>query len=96
MGWKNWSYWLKGGIISGIFGLIVGLLALFLRDIFNNSFLQVLNLPSFAISFALCYENLVCSNIIYVISSFIVLFLLGALIGYTYGKIKNRKSGVEK
>ncbi len=96
MGWKNWSYWLRGGVIGGVIGLIVGLLVLFLRDIFNNSFLQVLNLPSFVIAFALCYENLFCSNIIYVISSFIVFFILGAIIGFIYGKIKNRKQKVEK
>jgi len=90
MGWKYLPYWLKCGIAIGTIGLIIGILALLLRDIFNNSFLQVLNFPSFVIALGMCYEKIFCYNSIYIIISFFCFFIIGVIIGLIYRKIKSK------
>jgi uncharacterized BrkB/YihY/UPF0761 family membrane protein len=69
MGWKNLSYWLKGGV----FGLILGLLVVL--------FGQLTSSPADARVLTL-----------YLTWAFIPgLLFICALIGWIYGKIKNRK-----
>lgn len=99
MGWKDWSYWLKGGVIA----LIIQIL-FFLIDSLNGSFLDTrISLPliiiwilmgSLNLSFG-CYNKGVitlsnCTS--YIIVSFILnlllYFLVGALIGWIIGKVR--------
>jgi len=94
MGWKKWSYWLKGGII----GIIVFIILLVLSAIF----------PSYGLGNIFQWIIVFIGSIIMVparslfsfklgppITNFyvpmIVLFILGAIIGWIYGKIKQGK-----
>lgn len=97
MAWKDWSYWVKGGIIFTLLSLIGFLLrGYLLKDILTNSAFDTI----FVIIYLPIY--LLKNNVLYyyepgLFSSFLVLsliytFFVGALIGWLYGKIKNRNA----
>jgi len=71
MGWKNWSYWLRGGVVV----LFVYILVI---DIYTMDFMGW--------TFDFWLNTLL---------GLILSFGFGALIGFIYGKIKNRKKGEE-
>jgi len=76
MGWKDWPYWLRGGIISGIiFDLVVLIL---LWSISNSGEGGGIPLFSTAVLFGL-------------IVGFGLGFIIGAIIGWIVGKIKSKK-----
>jgi len=88
MGWKDWPYWLKGGIIGTVLAtliiLIVGFIALSIcyencPPFIKNS-LFIFILPSYFLPGVIADVAIIIWN-----------FLIGALIGFIYGKIKSRK-----
>ncbi len=115
MGWKDWSYWLRGGVIGGVLGIILsvsvfltpGNIGFFLRNIlivnFNLFFIvEKLIYNTLVISSYLIFSKLKLTGILYIMIFIRYIFLiiefvlLGALIGFLYGKIKSRKQGVEE
>jgi hypothetical protein len=116
MNWKNWPYWLKGGIIGSLTYLIIIVPSLYFTindiGIFDNigfNFYLILSLPSAVIPFfGNCSFNYgfnpskysYCDifgfvtgslPVVALFFSFITYFIIGGIIGYIYGKIKNRK-----
>ena len=85
MGWKEWSYLLRGGLIAGILGLLIWFLS---PLIFEEDFLLV----------PLCYFRSVgeggayCYLLTGHISNFIISFIFGSLIGWIYGKLKEKEN----
>ncbi|MBS3085684.1 hypothetical protein J4225_03285 [Candidatus Pacearchaeota archaeon] len=81
MGWKDWPYWLKGGVIFEIL-LIIGL--------FLIAFIKGEGL---AILFLLIFFGGENPWEMFTFLGFLILyFILGAIIGWIYGKIRNRNS----
>lgn len=110
--WKNWPYWLRGGIIAVIFFIIFFTIIFHALITQKNSigddsiwliktidFLRVIKiiiafpivvifLPSFISDDApTLSQNLMFNTILY-----LYIFILGALVGWIYGKIKKRKN----
>lgn len=98
MEWKNWPYWLKGGIILLIIHSILTLIGfLFLYDSTDpNGDVALIILPNIIIPLiALNWMHLPLifgkwSSIFYFS---IFWFIIGTLIGWIYGKIKSKKRG---
>lgn len=102
MGWKNWSYWLKGGVITFSADFIIVLLIIFTSHksesigwglIFTQIPFSFTLLGFF--SKILCYPVSIntasaCEIPLAIIGGLISWFIIGALIGWIYGKIKNR------
>ena len=110
MGWKKLSYWLRGGIIGGVLAILFSLSSYILPDnlLYNSNFLGVI--ISFMIFIpmvtALFISNLfgcffenggVCYYLnltLGFVSMFVFYFIIGAIIGWLYGKIRNRKNKI--
>ncbi len=96
MGWKNWSYWLRGGVMGGIIFFIL------FGDIFAYSFnfISYAFIPLSFLKKIFVLLGIKMSSIFNIFITFIFMllegFILGSLIGYIYGKIKNRKKGEER
>lgn len=96
MGWKEWSYWLKGGLILSIIALVFrltgGMFELFPS---SNPLEKFLGSASFFFGypFGIPLANLFNTGIVIIdITIFLgIYFIIGAFIGWIYGKIKNRK-----
>jgi len=94
MGWKNWSYWLKGGVIGLVLEIIiVGLLTiqkyLFCKQII--CFYQVFNLAGTVCMN--CNDSADFSvSLILILGITIVSILIGSIIGWIVGKIKSRNN----
>lgn len=76
MAWKNWSYWLKGGIIG-----IILIIVLILVMVFTPLDLK----PSLIATNSDAYQTIAVVPLL-----LIEWFVYGALIGWIYGKIKQR------
>ncbi len=104
MGWKNWSYWLRGGIIGG--GLVIVYLTLirisrYLLASDSDILAEIIVLSHILLEFPIIpiVENfrplgeLLSRN--NVIISFLIIaipwFIIGAIVGFIIGKIKQRK-----
>ena len=92
MGFKNWSSWVKGGVVGGIIGAILWIISFVLESNpvpFRNVFM-FLGSP-------LCYielngEGIGWCWILYGhISNIILFFIIGSLIGFIIGKLKSKK-----
>ena len=97
MGWKDWPYWLKGGIIVSVFALIFRLAgSMFLLFDSSNIFERILSYISFFLGypFGIPLANILNTGITIIDFILFLIFysLIGALIGWIYGKIKSRKS----
>lgn len=83
MNWKNWPYWVKGGIFGTILSIVFEIAITY-------SILSVPKInpsePTRGIVVEIDPENFIN----YIMISLVFLFI-GALIGYVYGKIKQRK-----
>ena len=97
MAWRDWTYWLKGGIIGVILGILVSLAFLF--------GLTILSLPGIILAYILApvdqlllvifagnngYVNETVGYLFITISAVIEFFVIGAIIGLIYGKIKKK------
>ena len=96
MGWKDWPYWLRGGLI-GV--LVLGIFALVLIPFGRTSgffkfpywifpFFIVL-VPTMLFSENL-YKIIFYPNYLFFIIPTLIYFICGAIIGWIYGKIKGR------
>ena len=95
MGWSEWPSWLKGGGI----GSIVGLFILFIEFFFcgNYSLTGLAKVFCGTIAFPLFPTNLLLymssiSTIIFnqIPVTVVIYFILGAIVGWIVGKIRNR------
>ena len=101
MGWKNWSYWLRGGIILGGIPLVLYLLTMAFVFVFPplaqvfSLISSVFYLPYFLIvaGFELNFlsDGGFGFNIWGLILFFVFWFIIGAIIGLIIGKVKKRK-----
>ena len=109
MGWKQWPYWMRGGIIGVVTSVIIGL-TLRLIDLYVVNYLN----PWVAITFidgvivgsfigfvignykgGVSFDN-IPEIIMYGIGSIILWFLLGTLIGLIIGKLKSKNKHYKK
>ncbi len=97
MGWKDWPYWLKGGIIAiGIYAILTLILLPF-GETGGHPSVAAWQIPSFLPAFlfgALLFsftKNTTILNFFIPIEIFIFYFGSGALIGWVAGKIKSKK-----
>mgnify|MGYP001560911697 FL=1 len=92
MGWKDWSYWLKGGIIGLVIAILFIILSLFIptKCIGLTEDGQACTPPKGIESITF---NL--NSLLYALDKILLLILLliviGSIIGFIYGKIKSRK-----
>ena len=88
MGWKNFSYWFKGGII----GLIIGIICAFIRVNISFKLLEYLFLPVQLILWGLFPDGWAQQGT--TIIGFIMFatygLILGVLIGWIVGKVKGK------
>ncbi len=102
MDWRKWPYWLRGGLI----GILIGILIFFLAIIFPNPIFALFELFLFLLIIifgiaGLCdkipflrdeicniEEGFSLTQIIILILSW---FVIGAIIRLIYGKIKSKK-----
>ena len=94
--WKTWPYWLRGGILS-ITPLSAFLLVIFLFPDELMYFLLLLSLPNYWIAYLTnyCIAGESCLSFwVYALLplDLIEIFLIGSLIGWVYGKIKEKSS----
>ena len=95
MSWKTWPYWLKGGL--------TGLLVIIIIAIFDNLILYNIDVSlrnpfhNFIVYKTELIMNLICAlqpcheaGLALFLTLPISYFLYGAIIGFIYGKIKNR------
>ena len=93
MGWKNWPYWLRGGII----GLIIEVLAypVFFLCLSNYDYICLIFLfPSSFIGPLVELTDSIGPQITmstFLIINAIIVIILGIVIGWVIGKIKSRK-----
>ena len=91
MGWRDWSYWLRGGVFGAVLGLVGSTVFLLFSEvpvISNISFFFVL--PAWLL--LLPFERTFSSGVLFILGvafSTIVYFIIGAIIGLIVGKIKS-------
>jgi hypothetical protein len=98
MGWKEWPSWVKGGVIS-IYVTFSLIIIGFLVSIIYPEILKILVIFFIWIHYIIPLEannmgtGFIIMGIILISSpilSLLFFFLIGALIGWIYGKIKNK------
>lgn len=97
--WKNWPYWFKGGItVVSVYILFIILILAIYKPFFdscghmgcNSDWIIILSgFPTIFIP--LQYHFMLGVSVL----AFFQYFLIGALIGYIYGKIKSKKYGTK-
>jgi len=101
MGWKDWSYPVRGGILSIFIVLVIsviyGLIALKQQGLEIMPFViffQIFLIPAFFVSLFLMMSFVELPEILYIligtISSVIVWFFVGYLIGWIVKKIRKK------
>ena len=95
MAWKDWSYWLKGGVILGIIAIVVEVIDLvagkiFCSDPFAGNGASLCLFPTRVIELPIVMMIGIQNNLIILITSIVIWFLIGTIIGWIYGKIKGR------
>jgi len=93
MGWKNWPYWSRGGLVgflivfsSGIF-LIIG--SIYEEYKYSNRFISC--------NFFGFYGYDLCLGLLkWVIMASFIFFIIGAIIGLIIEKLKSKKSNIIK
>jgi len=111
MFWKNWPYWLKGGMRGAMWGLIFAIIFFFMArnggGFMNFGFAAAMIMLAFLPTFL--FFMVFSVNIFDVFNALdrqhaspelilllgliatIIYFIIGAIIGLIYGKIKNKK-----
>ena len=87
MGWKDWSYWLKGGLIGLFLTIVFLIIALPTWTVINWDAVGAGGTYNTILGSKLLGQIIVSSGF----SILLVPILLAALIGYIYGKIKSKK-----
>jgi len=102
MGWKNWPYWLKGGLIGvgiGIILAVIGIIAVIERPLAGEflyfvQLIGIFGLGSFLQTDCVgeaCFGNVFIALILMPIGYLIKGLLVGAITGWVVGKIKAKK-----
>jgi len=107
MGWKDKAYWIRGGIIFGLLDLILIILTIITADKCNIDMIRLQefgndctswNLVLFIASYLpilfikTSSQSLSQALYIFAIPSLIIYFVVGAIVGLIYGKIKSRRN----
>ena len=79
MGWKDWPYWVRGGII----GLILDILVWLLVPSACSDFYRIG--PAYPTNQPFCYWLVVNGKWV---EASIIIFILGVLLGWIYSKTK--------
>jgi hypothetical protein len=87
MGWKNWSYWVKGGVIGLVVLIILVAIEMFYCPEFVKLGYSKQSICSLVRSVGFDFGG--GSTVSWTIF-FVSFLLIGALIGFIYGKIKQR------
>lgn len=93
MGWNDWPYWLKGGVVGEIFLILYAISDILYRILEYGgncpehclAYLDVMCPTSFTLFH--CFRILIINpkgNLIFMV----FFFIIGAIIGYIYGRIK--------
>ena len=92
MGWKEWPYWLKGGITAVSLLVLIVLFDYFAVCNFGSASSEycgwIAMLTAFPVVLLTAFMSYNMSPFSYYILAAVMYFLLGALIGWIYGKIK--------
>ena len=95
MNWKSWPYWVKGAVVGSALGVIIFLLLLFWNayPLWAIGILFFSLVPGFMLagSFAIQDGNPIPNFGVAAFSNIIAYAIIGAFIGYLYGRFKNRK-----
>jgi len=102
MFWKNWPYWVKGGIILGAIVFLLSFLYWSPINSFEEKYFGFILTVPFIISIftGLGYRDIMTgradllANITFSLISFVLYFIIGAVIGIIYGKIKRKKENI--
>lgn len=96
MSWKNWPYWLKGGLITILIYLLLTIFLIIIFFIFKSQisliFFQIISLPTTLVNnlFGIYSgHNGIINKIFF--TSIIIYFIIGFIIGLIYGKIKKKR-----
>lgn len=104
MNWKNWPYWVKGGILLGVtITLLLSLVTIFrvpvVSNYVENNFGIFLGIPILlSMMTGLGHADIMTgeldllAHITFLSVTFVLYFPIGAILGYLYGKIKNRRN----
>jgi hypothetical protein len=89
MNWKNWPYWLKGGVALLVIGVVCMIIAYFgdLSEGGSIDWLMVLLTLPFAFS-AFFMGATGVSLLIGIVQQSLLYFAAGSLFGWIYGKFK--------
>ncbi len=87
MHWKNWPYWVKGGVVGGIMLLLPSILIAVNKKVMWSVILLFCN-PAVSTEMSECLVVYAFSSVIALLVEFI---LGGIVLGHFYGKFKNRK-----
>ena len=106
MGWRDWPYWIKGGILLIIYGLLTLPLALIVRAFWSEGgkqgILKLIVFPFIIANSLVEYiaEKYFCGyscnqDTLFILGSAILLsliiyFVIGAIIGLIYSKVKKK------
>ncbi len=100
MGWKTWPYWLKGGIIPSLVYLLIACIFFILgeMELLNKAteliltrLFMIMSIPTIT-SFYAIFPDYSASFFNITTITATGYFIIGAIIGWIYGKIKNRNS----
>ena len=91
MGWKNWSTWVKGGVIGILVATLITVIALLTSVISGDISTSGCSGPWWG---GTSFENCKFLFRVYIagfVIQSIIFFIIGAIIGLIIGKIKNKK-----
>ena len=97
MGWKDLPYWIKGGVIFFVFRIVIG--AIIILSSPRGDFGRALMLGFLDLPITLIIANsplninigsYLMNNVLLTILGLIFWFVIGAIIGWIVGKIKNK------
>lgn len=86
MGWKNWPYWVKGVVI----GLLLTLISFYIGSLLGVTG-GLLGIIALLLWMYGVKTNLVLPKVLIISLPYIILPIVGAIIGLIYGKIKKKK-----
>ena len=86
--------WLKWGLIGAVIGLILSVLVIIITLTILDSMVFIL-LPQFLLAWAICGENnTICASSVMIVSTTILFFIFGIVIGWIVGKIKSKNTNL--
>ena len=87
MNWKSWPYWVRGGMI----GLIIGVISIVTIVNGNEFVLKIILLLSYPLNVFTCGKECAdAETLVTIFTGPIMAGVLGVIIGYLYGKWNNR------